>query len=82
MQTLNEYLMGRKKAEFAKQIGVSASQLSQYLSRYRRPGYEQMLAIEAATGGAVPVQSWAHDASTANAPAHIQAPLSKSTGAA
>lgn len=60
MQTLSAYLAGRKKADFADQIGVSAAQLSQYLSGYRRPGYELMLKIEAATGGAVTVHSWAH----------------------
>jgi len=60
MQTLPTYLEGRKKADFARQIGVSAAQLSQYLSGYRRPSYELMIAIEAATGGEVKVQSWAH----------------------
>lgn len=60
MQTLPTYLDGRKKADFAEQIGVSAAQLSQYLSGYRRPSYKLMLAIEAATGGEVTVQSWAH----------------------
>jgi len=58
MKTLSEYLSSRSKAEFAEAIGVSSSQLSQYLGGYRRPSYDRMLQIEAATGGEVPVQSW------------------------
>ena len=60
MQTLPQYLEGRKKADFAQQIGVSPTQLSQYLSGYRRPSYEMMMLIEAATGGDVKAQSWAN----------------------
>ena len=58
MQTLKDYLKDRKKSDFAKQIGVSGTQLSQYLSGYRRPGYDLMLEIERLTEGEVPVQSW------------------------
>lgn len=76
MQTLATYLEGRKKADFARRIGVSAAQLSQYLSRYRRPSYELMLKIEQETGGAVTVQSWAHP------PAHGDEPSQNKRGAA
>lgn len=71
MQTLKQYLEGRSKAEFAERIGVSPSQLSQYLSRVRRPGYDRMILIERVTEGQVPVQSWDHP------PAHGPAPQSK-----
>lgn len=71
MQTLKQYLEGRSKAEFAEIIGVSPSQLSQYLSRVRRPGYDRMILIERVTDGQVPVQSWDHP------PAHGAAPQSK-----
>ena len=71
MQTLKQYLEGRSKAEFAELIGVSPSQLSQYLSRVRRPGYDRMILIERVTDGQVTVQSWDHP------PAHGPAPQSK-----
>lgn len=60
MMTLNEYLSTRRKSEFAEQIGVSASQLSQYLSAYRRPSYDMMIKIRDASGGLVSVESWDH----------------------
>lgn len=58
MQTLKDYLQDRKKADFARLIGISDTHLSQYLSGYRRPGYDRMLEIERITEGEVPVQSW------------------------
>lgn len=58
MSNLKQYLSDRPKGEFAKQIGVSPSQLSQYLSGHRRPSYKRMLEIEGITGGEVTVQSW------------------------
>ena len=61
MENLAEYLSGRKKADFARKIGVSPAQLSQYLSGYRRPNYELMLKIEAETGGKVSIRSWSHN---------------------
>lgn len=72
MKTLSDFLEGQKKADFASRIGVSAAQLSQYLSGYRRPSYEMMLRIEAETGGAVPVGSWAHVAAHGARPAPVQ----------
>ncbi|MFN7883230.1 MAG: helix-turn-helix domain-containing protein [bacterium] len=59
MQTLNQYLKHRRKSDFAKKIGIRADVLSQYLSGYRRPGFDLMVRIEAETGGEVPVGSWA-----------------------
>lgn len=76
MQTLKQYLEGRSKAEFAERIGVSPSQLSQYLSRVRRPGYDRMILIERVTDGQVPVQSWDHP------PAHGDEPSRVKRGAA
>ena len=76
MQTLKQYLEGRSKAEFAERIGVSPSQLSQYLSRVRRPGYDRMILIERVTDGQVPVQSWDHP------PAHGDATPAGQEGAA
>lgn len=76
MQTLKQYLEGRSKAEFAERIGVSPSQLSQYLSRVRRPGYDRMILIERVTEGQVPVQSWDHP------PAHGDEPSQNKRGAA
>lgn len=72
MQTISEYLDGRKKADFAKQIGVSVAQLSQYISGYRRPSYERMLEIQSATGGEVTVESWQHVSSHDHSPTTVQ----------
>lgn len=64
MHTLKAYLCGRKKAEFADQIGTSPSYLSQILSGHRRPGFDLMVRIERHTDGAVPVSSWAAPSET------------------
>ena len=61
MQNLKTYLTGRKKAEFAKKLGISSAQLSQYMSGFRRPNYDRMIEIERLTDGQVSVGSWAHD---------------------
>ena len=78
MQTLQTYLKGRKKVDFATLINVSAAQLSQYLSGYRRPSYDLMLLIQEKTGGEVTVQSWAnigdHPPANGAPPRHKQAP--------
>ena len=58
MQTLKQYLEGKIKADFADQLGVSPSMLSQYLSGVRRPSYDRMIEIARITDGSVPVQSW------------------------
>mgnify|MGYP006347725891 CR=1 FL=1 len=71
MQTLQTYLKGRKKVDFATLINVSAAQLSQYLSGYRRPSYDLMLLIQEKTGGEVTVQSWANIGD--HPPSHVSA---------
>lgn len=83
MQTLAEYLSGKDKAAFARQIGVSPAQLSQYISGYRRPGYDRMVEIESATDGAVPIGAWAaHTPSPVNDSAQDQAAPAKKSSAA
>jgi len=58
MQALRTYLDGRSKAEFAEAIGTSPSYLSQILSGHRRPGFDLIVRIDQASGGAVPPESW------------------------
>ena len=58
MEKLAQYLEGRKRAEFAVEVGISSAFLSQILSGDRRPGYETMLKIERVTGGKVDIHSW------------------------
>jgi transcriptional regulator with XRE-family HTH domain len=79
MQTLKQYLKHRRKSDFAKKIGIRADVLSQYLSGYRRPGFDRMMQIEAETGGEVPVGSWAIATSHGDTPAdrQDQAPLAQ-----
>lgn len=59
MNKLQAYLQGQPKKLFAEQIGVSPAYLSQLLSGARRPSYDVMLRIEAATDEAVDIRSWA-----------------------
>lgn len=80
MQTLKEYLKDRNKSDFAKQVGVSGSQLSQYLSGYRLPSYGRMLKIERLTDGEVPVQSWELVRANVDGPQDRQRDMSISTG--
>jgi transcriptional regulator with XRE-family HTH domain len=81
MQTLNQYLKQRRKSDFAKKIGIRPDVLSQYLSGYRRPGFDLMVRIEAETGGAVPVAAWASSLNTSHgdtlADRQDQAPLAQ-----
>lgn len=58
MEHLKAYLEGRAKNEFAGRLGITPSQLSQYLSGFRRPGFEMMLRIRDETAGAVGLDSW------------------------
>jgi transcriptional regulator with XRE-family HTH domain len=62
MQKLREYLKGRNKGEFAKVIGIHPGSLSRILGGEYRPGYKLAEKIEAATDGAVPIQSWKREA--------------------
>ena len=58
MKTLKQYLKDRRKSDFTRKIGVRPDVLSQYLSGYRRPGFDRMVKIEIETGGEVSVGSW------------------------
>lgn len=62
MKQLQKYLEGRKKGDFAKDIGISPSFLSQILSNRRKPSLKLALAIDKATDGEVPASSWVEDA--------------------
>lgn len=59
MEKMQTFLQGRRKGEFAKEIGISAPYLSQILSGMKRPSYDLMVRIERATGGEVDLRCWA-----------------------
>lgn len=80
MENLTDYLDGRKKADFAKKIGVSPAQLSQYLSGYRRPSYELMLKIEVVTSGKVSLRSWSHTLANGYKSKPFQSPQKRGGG--
>lgn len=63
METLQSYLAGKRKADFAAQIKTTPSYLSQMLSGHRKPSLAMMLKIESATGGAVDLNSWSPSSS-------------------
>lgn len=69
MNKLQAYLQGQPKKLFAERIGVSPAYLSQLLSGARRPSYDVMLRIEAATDEAVDIRSWADGAKHLRPPA-------------
>ncbi len=46
------------QAAFARAVQLPRAQISLYVGRHRTPGRENSLAIEQATNGAVPVESW------------------------
>jgi transcriptional regulator with XRE-family HTH domain len=46
------------QSAFAEAAGLSSPLISMWLSRRRRPGLKSAVALEAATGGAVPAASW------------------------
>lgn len=62
MEQLQEYLKGRRKGDFAKEIGVSGPYLSQIIHGVRRPSFDVMCRIEQATNGAVGLYAWRADA--------------------
>lgn len=47
--------------EFAELIGVDQSVLSRFCRSLARPGLDNAVAIERATGGAVPASYWVED---------------------
>jgi DNA-binding transcriptional regulator YdaS (Cro superfamily) len=61
MEQLRAYLSGRRKAEFARQVGIVPPYLSQILSGGRRPSLDLMARIDRATSGAVPLSAWLKD---------------------
>lgn len=62
MQTLNQYIAEHPTAltqeQWAKVFGISRSYLSEILSGARRPGWNAIVKINAATGGKVPPEAW------------------------
>lgn len=56
--TLAVYLEGRKRADVAARLGISAAYLSQLSSGARMPGLETAARIERETGGEVPKTAW------------------------
>lgn len=46
------------QSAFAEANGLSSPLVSMWLSRKRRPGLRSAVALEEATGGAVPAASW------------------------
>lgn len=62
MEKLRAYLAGRKKGDFARQVGIRPVYLSQILSGYRTPSFKLMVRISQATSGAVDLESWASSA--------------------
>ena len=60
MAPLGKFLAehGMTQATFAALVGAPAALVSQWLAGLRRPGLAYALAIEKATGGAVPAESW------------------------
>ena len=57
---LQRYIERKKMTyqSFAKKIGLSKSALSKYFTGPKRPGAEMQMAIERASGGYIPMQSW------------------------
>lgn len=58
---------GRTRAQWADELGVSRSFMSDLLNGNRRPSLELAVRIERATGGRVPAISWVPDASDVSA---------------
>ena len=60
MTLLASYLaeQGITSSEFASKAGLSQSSVSLWMHAKRRPGLDHALAIERATGGAIPAAYW------------------------
>jgi transcriptional regulator with XRE-family HTH domain len=67
MSLLSDYLktIGATQEQFAKTMNVNQGTVARWCSddprTRKRPTIERAIRIEAATGGAVPVSSWAQD---------------------
>ena len=61
MDKLKEYLarLGVTQNRFAQEIGVEQATVSRLVNGIIRPGIDLAVRIESATGGDVPVSSWA-----------------------
>lgn len=61
MTALAQYLTQRgiTQADFATRLGVECSTVCRWASGKRYPGVADAIAIESATGGEVPLRSWA-----------------------
>jgi len=59
METLSQYLNGKRKGEFARAVGISPAYLSQILGGMRSPSLSLMRRFYAASGGEVDLNSWA-----------------------
>jgi transcriptional regulator with XRE-family HTH domain len=59
-EAVNNYLKSEAitQAGFADRLGVKQSTVSKWCAGDKRPGLDMAVKIEAATGGAVPVDSW------------------------
>lgn len=54
----------RSQVKLAASLGVRQSAVSEWESGSRRPDFANALVLERLTGGAVPAESWGHDAAT------------------
>ena len=63
METLSQYLNGKRKGEFARAVGISPAYLSQILGGMRSPSLSLMRRFSAASGGEVDLNSWAANVS-------------------
>ena len=61
MENLKAYLKAHKATYLAQEAGITNSYLSDLKHGRRSPSLEVAFAIERATGGEVPVASWARD---------------------
>lgn len=61
MEELSAYLEGQRKGEFARKVGIAPAYLSQIMSGHRRPSFDLMLKIKAASDGAVSLEAWERD---------------------
>jgi DNA-binding transcriptional regulator YdaS (Cro superfamily) len=65
MSTLSEHIKGQPEKPmqaWADELGVSRPHLYALISGDRQPSLDVAMKIEAATGGAVPISSWANHA--------------------
>jgi len=59
MEKLTEYLETHSATDLARAVGMSRSQIWRLANGKAHPGADTAVKIEDATGGAVPMRSWA-----------------------